>query len=87
MLTIQTLCQSGVGALPLLPIPRSNTSISAASQIPTEEELVFSLTKGLQVLYDKVQKAQENAAIVGNLLGSEKDKEPAGGSTMGDRKG
>ena len=91
-LTIQTLSQSGVGALPLLPIPGPNSSMSAVPQIPSEDDLLSSITKGLQMLYDKVQKSQENAAIVGNLLGSEKDKEtagPVGGSTTGDslRKG
>jgi hypothetical protein len=54
--------------------------------------LLSSITKDLQILYDKVQKTQENAAVVGNLLGSEKDKETAGthgGPTIGDnlRKG
>jgi hypothetical protein len=53
-------------------------------QIPSEEELLSNITKGLQVLYDKVQKSQENAAVVGNLLGSEKDKEalPAGSDSL-----
>jgi hypothetical protein len=72
-LTIQTLSQSGVGALPLLSVPGPSTSMSVVPQVPGEEELLSSIAKGLQVHYDKVQKSQENAAVVGNLLGSEKD--------------
>jgi len=66
--------------------------MSAVHQTPSEDDLLSSITKGLQILYDRVQKSQENAAVVGNLLGSEKDKEAAGhlgGLTTGDglRKG
>jgi len=69
VLTIQTLTQSGVGALPLLLDPGSSTVMPVVPQIPSEEELLSSISKGLQLLYDKVQKSQENAAVVGNLLG------------------
>jgi len=80
--TTQTLTQSGVGALPLLPIPAPATPISVLPQISSEEDLLSSITTGLQILYDNVQKSQENANVVGNLLGFEKDKETPGSSSI-----
>ena len=64
--TIQTFSQSGVGALPLLSIPTPATPISVLPQISSEEDLLSSITMGLQILYDE---EQENVNVVGNLLG------------------
>jgi hypothetical protein len=71
------LCQSGVGALPVLPLPEPavGTSIPAMPNIPKEKELLASTMKSLQTLYDKVQKSQDSAAVVGNLVGFEKEKD------------
>ncbi len=79
------LCQSGVGALPVLPLPEPavGTSIPAMPNIRKEEELLASTMKSLQTLYDKVQKSQDSAAVVGNLVGFEKEKDgvlPGSGS-------
>jgi len=56
--------------------------MSGVRQIPSEEELLSSTSRGLHVLYDQVQKSQENSTIVGSLL-TEKDKET--GSTLGSK--
>lgn len=87
------LCQSGVGALPVLhlPEPAVGISISAMPHVPNEEDLLASTTKKLQILYDKVQKSQESAAVVGNLVGFEREKDnsvvPGSGASDGVKKG
>ena len=47
--------------------PPDPTPISVLPQISSEEDLLSNITKWLKILYDKVQKAQENANVVGNL--------------------
>ncbi|KAF8218982.1 hypothetical protein L208DRAFT_1377811 [Tricholoma matsutake] len=57
--------QSGVGALPLLPVP-SATDISLAP--PSEQQLMFDTNRSIQALYDKLKRSQDSAAVVANLL-------------------
>jgi len=56
---------TGVGALPLLPMP---TGSDAASAIPTEEQMMTDTTRATQVLYEKLKRSQDSAAVVANLL-------------------
>jgi len=77
------LCQSGVGALPVLgvPEPSMGAPIPALPPVPTEDELLATTTNSLQILYDKLQKSQDSAAVVANLLAPEREKE--GGTLFG----
>ncbi|KAJ6540825.1 hypothetical protein DFH09DRAFT_1175390, partial [Mycena vulgaris] len=59
---------SGVGGLPLLPLPgRKRTP-----PLPTEEQLITQTTRGVQVLYDQLKRGQDSAAVVANLLSAER---------------
>lgn len=57
---------TGVGALPLLPLPDGDSDPS--SVLPKEEGLVGDTTRAVQVLYEKLKRSQESAAVVANLL-------------------
>ncbi|KAK0448458.1 uncharacterized protein EV420DRAFT_1338840 [Desarmillaria tabescens] len=58
---------TGVGALPLLPFPQQ----SAVPQVaPTEQEMMIDVSKSVQVLYERLKRSQESAAVVANLLGT-----------------
>lgn len=60
---------SGVGALPLLPMPTSE-SPNAPVVLPSEEQLIIDTNRSIQALYDKLKRSQESAAVVANLLGA-----------------
>ena len=61
--TIEMLRYSGVGALPMI------SETNSAGQMASESELLASTMRNLQVLYDRLQRSQDSAAVVGNLLG------------------
>jgi hypothetical protein len=56
---------SGVGALPLLPMP---TSLDVPFVPPTEQQLMIDTNQSIQTLYEKLKRSQESAAVVANLL-------------------
>ena len=58
---------SGVGALPLLPMP---TSPDVPFVPPSEEQLMIDTNRSIQALYEKLKRSQESAAVVANLLGA-----------------
>ncbi|KIM75307.1 hypothetical protein PILCRDRAFT_13720 [Piloderma croceum F 1598] len=60
--------QTGVGGLPLLPMPSHSTPPEPAPVIPTEEMMLTDTSRSVQVLYDRMKKSQESAAVVANLL-------------------
>lgn len=62
-LVLETMRQSGVGALPVLP-----TLGGIPATVPTEAQLLASTTQNLRVLYEKLQRSQESAAVAANLL-------------------
>lgn len=75
-LTIEFLRQSGVGALPVVPMPSNPTgSMTSMPSIPSEAVLMENTTKNMQILYDQLERKQESAGIVANLLVLEKEKE------------
>ncbi|KAJ7720372.1 hypothetical protein DFH07DRAFT_307465 [Mycena maculata] len=55
---------SGVGGLPLLPVPDGN----APQPLPTEDQMITQTTRAVQVLYDQLKRGQDSAAVVANLL-------------------
>ncbi|KAJ7450949.1 hypothetical protein B0H11DRAFT_2076532 [Mycena galericulata] len=55
---------SGVGGLPLLPVPDGNPP----QPLPTEEQMIVQTTRAVQVLYDQLKRGQDSAAVVANLL-------------------
>ena len=57
---------TGVGALPLLPLENSE-----ATPVPTEQQLLTDTTRSLQALYDKVQRSYDSASAVANLLSTD----------------
>ena len=59
------LRQTGVGALPVIPVP---TGSDVPPIIPTEEMMLADATRSVQVLYDRMQRGQDSAAVVANLL-------------------
>jgi hypothetical protein len=60
--------QTGVGALPLLPMPSEAHSSQPAPVLPTEEMMLTDTSRSVQVLYDRMKRSQESAAVVANLL-------------------
>jgi hypothetical protein len=62
-LVLETMRQSGVGALPVLP-----TAGGIPAAVPTEAQLLASTTQNLRALYEKLQRSQESAAVSANLL-------------------
>lgn len=58
--------QSGVGALPLLE-PDAN----GQTEVPSEAQLMEKAGKGVQYNFEKLKRAQESAAVVASLLGSD----------------
>jgi len=66
-LVIETMRNTGVGALPLLPQQPN----SEAAAVPTEQQLLTDTTRGLQALYDKVQRSYDSASAVANLLSTD----------------
>jgi hypothetical protein len=66
-LVIETMRNTGVGALPLLPLQPN----SEATPVPTEQQLLTDTTRSLQALYDKVQRSYDSASAVANLLSTD----------------
>ncbi|KAF9482950.1 hypothetical protein BDN70DRAFT_373863 [Pholiota conissans] len=62
-LVIETMRQSGVGALPVL-----QTIDGMPPAVPTEAELLASTAQNLSTLYQKLQRSQDSAAVAANLL-------------------
>ncbi|KAJ7314751.1 hypothetical protein DFH08DRAFT_894720 [Mycena albidolilacea] len=59
--------QTGVGGLPLLPVPDDGHPPPA---LPTEDEMIAQATRAVQVSYDQLKRGQDSAAVVANLLTS-----------------
>jgi len=66
-LVIETMRNTGVGALPLLPLQQN----SEAVPVPTEQQLLTDTTRSLQALYEKVQRSYDSASAVVNLLSTD----------------
>ncbi|GLB36855.1 hypothetical protein LshimejAT787_0311420 [Lyophyllum shimeji] len=62
--TADLLLQSGVGALPVLPVPGPGETVAA----PTEEQLLSDANRSIKLLYEQLRRNQESAAVVANLL-------------------
>ena len=60
--------QTGVGALPLLHLPSDSSSSQTAPVMPTEEMMLTDTSRSVQVLYDRMKRSQESAAVAANLL-------------------
>ncbi|KAG2049920.1 hypothetical protein BDR06DRAFT_892816 [Suillus hirtellus] len=59
--------QTGVGAYPMPPVPESQ---SASSVPPTEQQLIDTTAREVQVLYERLKCIQESNTIAVNLLGA-----------------
>ncbi|KAJ7037147.1 hypothetical protein C8F04DRAFT_428230 [Mycena alexandri] len=59
--------QTGVGALPVLPVPDAN---NPPPVLPTEEQLITQTTRAVQLMYDQLKRGQDSAAVGANLLTS-----------------
>lgn len=70
-LLFDLLRHSGVGALPLLPLPQSNTQAVIA---PTEQQLMNTTASSIHSLYERLRRSQESADVVANLLGAESQR-------------
>ena len=68
-LVIETMRNTGVGALPLLPLQPN--SENEATPVPTEQQLLTDTTRSLKALYDKVQRSYDSASAVANLLSTD----------------
>ena len=66
-LVIETMRNTGVGALPILALQPN----SEAAPVPTEQQLLTDTTRSLQALYDKVQRSYDSASAVANLLSTD----------------
>jgi len=60
--------QTGVGALPLLPMPSDAPLPQPVPVMPTEEMMLADTSRSVQVLYDRMKTTQDSAAVVANLL-------------------
>ena len=66
-LVIETMRNTGVGALPILSLQPN----SEDTPVPTEQQLLTNTTQSLQALYDKVQRSYDSASAVANLLSTD----------------
>jgi len=64
--TADLLVQSGVGALPVLPIPNPGETVTA----PSEQQLLSDANHSIKLIYEQLRRNQESAAVVANLLGA-----------------
>ena len=64
---IEKMRQSGVGALPVIPLSQTG----APAPPPSEAQLLANTTKSLQALYEKLQRGQESASVAANLLSTD----------------
>ncbi|KJA17697.1 hypothetical protein HYPSUDRAFT_205930 [Hypholoma sublateritium FD-334 SS-4] len=62
-LVTETMRQSGVGALPVL-----HGAMSGATAVPSEAQLLAGTTQNLRTVYNRLQRAQDSAAVAANLL-------------------
>ncbi|KAG6830275.1 hypothetical protein H0H92_001541 [Tricholoma furcatifolium] len=62
----QLMLQSGVGALPLLPMPAPGESVSP----PTEQQLLNDINNSIRLVFEQVKRCQDSSAVVANLLGA-----------------
>ncbi|KAG6906509.1 hypothetical protein DXG01_013563 [Tephrocybe rancida] len=62
----QLMLQSGVGALPVLPMPGPSDAISP----PTEQQLLAEVNNSIRFVFEQVKRSQDSAAVVANLLGA-----------------
>jgi hypothetical protein len=60
------LRQTGVGAYPLPPTPESLSTPSP----PTQQQLIDSTAREVQVLYERLKRIQESSTVAVNLLGA-----------------
>lgn len=58
---------SGVGALPLIPLPTD--SGQPVAPVVTEETILADTTKNVGVLYKRMKRNQDSAAVVVSLMG------------------
>ncbi|KAJ7655970.1 hypothetical protein DFH06DRAFT_992101 [Mycena polygramma] len=65
-MVLEQMRQTGVGGLPLLPVPDGNHH----PVLPGEEQMIAQTTRAVQVLYDQLKRGQDSAAVVANLLTS-----------------
>ncbi|KAG1849224.1 hypothetical protein F4604DRAFT_1593606 [Suillus subluteus] len=61
------LRQTGVGAYPMTPALESQ---SASSIPPTEQQLIDTTAREVQVLYERLKRIQESNTVAVNLLGA-----------------
>lgn len=67
-LLIDSLKQSGVGALPLLPYQSQTTTaggigMALDAQVPNEQQLMVYTTKGLEEMYQRQERMQQSATV------------------------
>ncbi|PPQ81147.1 hypothetical protein CVT25_015199 [Psilocybe cyanescens] len=70
-MVIEKLRQSGVGALPLIP------ASDPAPVVPTEKALLENRMSSVRALHEKLQRSQDSAAVVANLLMTDHIARPA----------
>ncbi|KAG2032660.1 hypothetical protein BDR03DRAFT_969430 [Suillus americanus] len=63
------LRQTGVGAYPMPPAPDSESQ-GASSIPPTEQQLIDTTAREVQVLYERLKRIQESNTVAVNLLGA-----------------
>ncbi|KAG1814261.1 uncharacterized protein BJ212DRAFT_360096 [Suillus subaureus] len=61
------LRQTGVGAYPMPPAPEPQ---NASSIPPTEQQLIDTTAREVQVLYERLKRIQESNTVAVNLLGA-----------------
>ncbi|KAJ7192947.1 hypothetical protein B0H12DRAFT_1246076 [Mycena haematopus] len=59
--------QTGVGGLPLLPVPDGSHPPPA---LPTEEQMIAQAARAVQLSYDQFRRGQDSAAVAANLRGN-----------------
>lgn len=74
-----SLRQTGVGALPVLPLPSDSSLSEPAQVVPTEEMMLADTSRSVQALYDRAKRSQESAAVVANLLSTPEHAGPRAG--------
>ncbi|OJA12361.1 hypothetical protein AZE42_04333 [Rhizopogon vesiculosus] len=58
--------QTGIGAYPFPPSPESQSAPSP----PTQQQLIDSTAREVQVLYEQLKRIQESSTVAANLLGA-----------------
>jgi len=65
---VEFLRQTGIGAYPLLPTPESQGEPSLPTV--TEQQLIDTTAREVQVLYERLKRTQESSTVAANLLGA-----------------